>query len=457
VATLLLSQLLHGENYMLLNHSFRRHVHYSLIATTLVVTVTCSALLHITAAESRTRQLTSTDANANPHSDRAVSRQLNISNLNLPLLNLDQQRLNLHFDQLLSYPAEQFDFPIFKSLSFDEARGRYLLPTISKADERLGFIELARASGTVTYRSESGVELIDRDSTKLVKTPDGTKYLFIQYPDGEFRCANIRQANGAVLNLLYSANGLALHGLVDSSRRSVTFNYDKDGIRSLTQTWMSDVEGFTKTWMVGDLSSEEYSAKYAHVVGARVGKFLPSNAVVQEYTKEMAASDQVLARTFGGPTAVAAGNGFEPPGLAMSYPLYRGDIIGDDGILRAGHLSHAMHLYGSADGLSDSPLYVPAGFTSHSSEPTPTDAAVLFYYPKLGNLTDVTLAVFHVAEFQIITEGDRVRIGKIGGPGGSSPFYKHSHIDFYKGNVGLPAAEARAALRIDPGIVFSAR
>src|ERR1044072_6775091 len=428
---------------MLLNYSFSRHVRYSLIATTLVVTATCSALVQITAAEYRTRESASTDATSN--SPRAVSPQLNISKMNLPLLDLDQQKLNRNFDQSLSYPAEQFDFPIFKSLSFDEARGRYLFPTISKADKSAGFIELARASGTNTYGSDAGVELIDRDSTKTVKTADGTKYLFIQYPDGEFRCANIRQANGAVLNLLYSANGLALHGLIDSSRRSVTFNYDKDGIRSLTKTWMSDVEGFTKTWMVGEPSWGEQSAKFAHVVGARMGKFLPPNAVVQEYTAAMAASDQVLAHTFGGPDAVAAGNGFEPAGLALSYPLYRGDIIGDDGILRAGHLSHAMHLYGSPDGRGDSPLYVPAGFTSHSSEPTPTDAAVLFYYPKLGNLTDVTLAVFHVAEFQIISEGARVKIGKIGGPGGASPFYRHSHIDFYRGNVGLSAAGARGA------------
>jgi hypothetical protein len=47
---------------------------------------------------------------------------------------------------------------------------------------------------------------------------------------------------------------------------------------------------------------------------------------------------------------------------------------------------------------------------------------VLFYYPKLGNLTDVTLAVFHVADFQIVNDGERfVRIGNLGGPGGSSP------------------------------------
>jgi hypothetical protein len=79
---------------------------------------------------------------------------------------------------------------------------------------------------------------------------------------------------------------------------------------------------------------------------------------------------------------------------------------------------------------------------------------VLFYYPKLGNLTDITLAVFHVADFQIVSEGDRVRIGNIGGPGGSSPLYKHSHIEFYRGNRSLPPDAERAALRIDPASVF---
>ena len=79
-----------------------------------------------------------------------------------------------------------------------------------------------------------------------------------------------------------------------------------------------------------------------------------------------------------------------------------------------------------------------------------------FYYPRLGNLTDVTLAVFHVADFQMSNEGDRVRIGNIGGPGGSSALYKHSHIEFYRGNSGLPPLAARPRLRIDPATVFAA-
>ena len=286
---------------------------------------------------------------------------------------------------------------------------------------------------------------------KTFRTVNGAKYIFVRYPDGEFRCAMIKPKSGVTLHLLYSANGLALHGIVDSTGRSLTFNYGKDGIDSITQTWMARSEGFTRTWAIGDQVESDNSVRYAHSLVATM-KAIPANALIREYTSEMAASDQLLAGIFGGPRRCGRSKWIAPTGT--QYPLYRGDFIGDDGKIRSGHLSHAMHLYGSADGRGDSPLYVPAGFTAHSSGPSPTDAAVLFYYPKLGNLTDVTVAVFHV-DFQITYEGDRIRIGNIGGPGGLSPLYKHSHIDFYRGNTSLPPAGARAALRIDPSTVFA--
>jgi hypothetical protein len=169
----------------------------------------------------------------------------------------------------------------------------------------------------------------------------------------------------------------------------------------------------------------------------------------------MAASDSMLASIFGGSGAIAAANGFEPRALGSQYPLYRGDLIGDDGRILRGHLSFAMHLYGSADGTQETELYVPYGFISNTSEPTPTDAAVMFYYPKLGNLTDVTVAVFHIANFHLSYEEGRVRIGSIGGPGGSIDSYRHSHIEFYHGNTGLPPSSSRVKLRIDPVTVFA--
>jgi hypothetical protein len=183
-------------------------------------------------------------------------------------------------------------------------------------------------------------------------------------------------------------------------------------------------------------------------------KSVPANATRPFYTTAMRDCDRYLAKVFGGPGAVAAANGFEPSGLAGQYPFYRGDLRDQDGRIRRGHLSYAIHLYGSVDGTGFSGLYVPEGFTRHSRVPTPTDAAVTFYYPRLGTLTNVTVAVFHVANFDVMREDGRVRIGEIGGKGGSYPHYRHSHIEFYAGNVGLPSPSRRVALRIDPASVF---
>ena len=424
----------------------------------IAIIATISGLARNAAAEERASHETSMgDIKSSEADPAAATYRWNVGAKELPLLGLNEANVSLGFEQSLGFSAAQFDFLIFKALTFDEEHGTYLLPTTSKHSRGHRFIEFLPGSAANLYRSAEGVELQDRGTTKVLKTADGTKYLFVRYPDNEFRCAMIRDTSGRTLSLLYTANGLLLHGLVDSTGRTVTFNYGRQGIESVTQTWMADSRGFTKTWTVGEEKPVDASTKFAHAALTKTSKFMPSNAVVNAYTDSMATSDRILARMFGGPTAVVGGNGFEPAGLAVSYPLYRGDIVGDDGRVRRGHLSYAMHIYGSPDGTGDSALYVPAGFTAHSAEPSPTDAAVLFYYPRLGNLTDVTLAIFHVADFQITLEGDRVRIGNLGGRGGSTALYKHSHIEFYRGNVSLPAASARAALRIDPATVFTVR
>ncbi len=426
-----------------------------------VVSICAGATLRTKSNSGRNRLkfVAAKSANAGTIDAAGHSFKWNIADKGLPLLGLPNNGLSAGLDRLLSYPLAQSSFPIFQALNYDEEHARYLLPSLSSESQGVHFIEFALSEIKNTYTSvdDANIRLIDNDSLKVIRTGDGTRYLFVRYPDGEFRCAGIKDPNGASLNLLYTANGLLLHGVVDSAGRTINFNYASDGIKSLTQTWMANSEGLTKTWMVGEQPESAFNseAKYSHAFASLLTKALPNNAIVRQYTTAMAASDKALAAIFGGPNAVAGANGFEPAGLAAAYPFYRGDIVGDDGIERRGHLSYAMHLYGSPDGTGDSPLYVPQGFTQHSNEPSPTDAAVIFYYPRLGNLTDVTLAVFHVTDFQLTNEGDRVRIGRLGGPGGSSASYKHSHIEFYRGNTGLPPVSARAGLRIDPTMVFS--
>jgi hypothetical protein len=402
-----------------------------------------------------------------------------------PLLRLPAQ-INNAADLSLTYPLGKLVFPLFQPLKYDARANQYLVQIAGHNGSRGQVVAFKQTDLPGRYVSSefADLQLVDNEGVKAIRSGEGTEYTFVRFIDGVDRCIRVKTENGSIINLVYAKDNL-IHGVVDSLGRAIRFNYQEGEITSLTQTWVTNAVTFSKTWNVaGRRGSEPPSGslraqvKLAHAssvqpTAAKFSKPIPNNALTPQYTAPMAGRDRQLAAIFGDPGAVAAANSYEPPALAQQYPLYRGDLIADNGRLIRGHLSYAMHLYGNADGTGDSSLYVPAGFTSHSSEPGPTDAAVTFYYPRLGNLTDVTLAVFHVANFSLRTTGvatvlsaldssrgsnpenARVRIGNIGGPGGSYSAYKHSHIEFYRGNTGLPSSEARERLRIDPASVFA--
>ena len=381
-----------------------------------------------------------------------LAYQWNLADDGLPLISLPDH-ISGGVDLSLTYSMDQFQFPLFQSLYYNEQAGKYILMVMSKQGAA-EFIDLLPKNngGTSRVRNTSNMLLSDKGDTKLISTCNGTVYTFTQLADGELHCSQIQDRAGLVLNLKY-ADDASLARISDTSGRTIDFSYTDHYVSSITQTW-GPRNAKKKTWAITvDVAVNARTVNFAHA-GPVKGKRIPSNAIKPIYTEEMAASDLTLATIFGGLGATAAANGFEPVGLGSQYPLYRGDLIGEDGVVRRGHLSNAMHLYGSADGTGEMGLYIPVGFISHTAEPTPTDAAVTFYYPRLGNLTDVTLAVFHVANFHLTSEGERVRIGDIGGPGGSIASYKHSHLEFYHGDTGLPSPAARAKLRIDPVTVF---
>jgi hypothetical protein len=376
----------------------------------------------------------------------------NLNDEGLPLISLPDH-LGEGLDLSLTYAMDQFQFPLFQSLYFNERVGKYILMVIPKQGRRAQFIDLEPVEGRGQFetRGESRLFLMDKGNFKLLSTSDGTVYTFEQFADGELHCSQIKDRDGLMINLRYTNNS-SIDTISDPSGRTVSFSYTDDYVSSVTQTWGADPAKLTKTWAIAFRDT-------VNPVGVPSGmaKHIPKNALKPLYTDKMVASDWILAKIFGGRGAVAAANGFEPRGLGNQYPLYRGDLISDEGKLLRGHLSFAMHLYGSEDGTRQTELYVPMGVISNSSEPTPTDAAITFYYPKLGDLTDVTLAVFHVYNFHLSPEGGRMRIGSIGGPGGSIGSYRHAHIEFYRGNTGLPSTSTRVKLRIDPATVFSSR
>ncbi len=381
-----------------------------------------------------------------------VSYTWNLEDANLPLLSLPDH-ISGTVDLAITYSLDQFQFPLFQSLYYNAQAGKYILMVMPKDQGRAEFINLTQVKrNQFEATGIAGVRLEDRGTAKLLTTSDGTEYRFVHLGNGEFHCSRIKDPSGMIIKLKYTDDA-SIATIADASGRTVSFGYEKHYVNSITQTW-GPASVKKQTWAVGDVVRRNHPVAPVIPVGAEMTKRVPSNALTPNYTQSMIDSDVKLAAIFGGPGAVAAANGFEPVALASQYPLYRGDIIGEDGQKRRGHLSYAMHLYGSADGTVATDVYVPSGFTSHSSTPTPTDAAVTFYYPQLGNLTDVTLVVFHVANFQLSYEAKRVRIGNTGGPGGSISCYRHSHIEFYRGDTGLPSAAARPGLRIDPNRIF---
>jgi hypothetical protein len=384
-------------------------------------------------------------------SDSIAIYPWNLSDGGQPLISLPDH-VGAGVDLSLSYSMDQFEFPLFQSIYYNKSARKYILMVIAKQGRRAQFIDLNAEQPVSTG---AGLKFLENGDSKLLSTQEGTVYTFTPLGDGELHCSSIKDHNGAVITLDYNSDA-SLNQIEDDSGRRIGFSYTEEYLSAITQTWGPGAK-MKRTWAVADVRLLKPRPLISVDSGPGFAKHIPSNATKPGYTTEMAAEDLTLAAIFGGPGGIAAANGFEPTQLGSQYPLYRGDLIGDDGILRRGHLSFAMHIYGNAEGTGELALYVPAGFTSHTLLPTPTDAAVMFYYPRLGRLTDVTLAVFHVADFQLSDEGARVRIGNIGGPGGSVGTYKHSHIEFYRGDTGgLPSLAARTCLRIDPATVFEA-
>jgi hypothetical protein len=388
--------------------------------------------------------LVSAATNVSAVSESIAIYRWNLADAGQPLISLPDH-IEPGVDLSLSYPMDQFEFPLFQSVYYNQSARKYILMVISRQGRRAQFIDLNAGQS----RPDSvGLSFSDEGDKKLLSTEDGTIYTFAPLGDGELHCSQIKNRDGSFIKLHY--NREASLDQITGGGRNIDFSYTGDYVSAITQTWGPKASK-KQTWAVAADRSFTSQRSFAH---ALVSKHIPSNATRASYTTEMAASDLTLAAIFGGAGAVAAANGFEPSQLGSRYPLYRGDLIGDDGRLRRGHLSLAMHLYGNEEGTGALALYVPAGFISHSELPTPTDAAITFYYPRLGRLTNVTLAVFHIANFQLSDDGGRVRIGTIGGPGGSVGTYRHSHIEFYNGDTGLPASSARPNLRIDPATVF---
>ena len=153
--------------------------------------------------------------------------------------------------------------------------------------------------------------------------------------------------------------------------------------------------------------------------------------------------DETLRKTFGNKFTVAAGNGEEPVDLPDRAKRNRGGNVAGRPQEWPHLFGYSAHFYAFSDtkklGFAHGDIYVPDRFTAHGAF---TSDGHWFYYPKLGNQTNVTLLVMHIQNFGIRrgvrNEAGSVLIGQTSN-GGGAPGYIHSHLELHRGR-GIPNA-----------------
>jgi len=165
-----------------------------------------------------------------------TSLSWNIANRNLPLLSLPDV-LRGDLNALLAYPAREFAFPLAQPLSYDSKCDCYSLTVASNASGALRVLQLWRTPAGF-YRSQNGpyVELEDLGPLKAVTALDGSRYLFTEVGQNEWRCVSIHLLSGNYLLIDYTAENL-ISRLRDSASRTIIPSYKDGRIVSLAQTW----------------------------------------------------------------------------------------------------------------------------------------------------------------------------------------------------------------------------
>lgn len=177
--------------------------------------------------------------------------------------------------------------------------------------------------------------------------------------------------------------------------------------------------------------------------------------------------DQALAGIFGGAGAVMTADydisgtyrGYYPEADAERAALKPEQIAAmrNGGVNKYDreHLYWFPHLYGNEAGTKVTDIYIPAGY-SKINPPVGSLNVVTVNYKELGGFSNVTLAIMHVDSFGVGKEGNRTRIGRIGGPGGKNPdgTYAHAHFQLWKGKGYLPPGEARDKATIPVAAAF---
>jgi RHS repeat-associated protein len=141
-------------------------------------------------------------------------------------------------------PGFQIGLPRLQSQYFDSDDAAYAYAMITPSGGR---VELKQVGTSGVYESSDSnyTQLSFSDSTPVVKTTDGTQYVFGTQVSGEWRCTKIEDRNGNYVSASYNSTNGHISTITDTLGRVINFHYDGDNnLATITQYW----GGTTHTW-----------------------------------------------------------------------------------------------------------------------------------------------------------------------------------------------------------------
>ncbi|HBB90011.1 MAG TPA: hypothetical protein DC047_20600 [Blastocatellia bacterium] len=134
-------------------------------------------------------------------------------------------------------PGFQIGLPRLQARFFDTEDNAWAYVMITPSGGR---VEMKQVGSTNVYESADSTyaQLTFPNSIPVVKTTDGTQYVFGTHASVEWRCTKIEDRNGNYISATYDSSTGHLETTSDTLERVLTFHYDSNNnLQAITQPW----------------------------------------------------------------------------------------------------------------------------------------------------------------------------------------------------------------------------
>ena len=129
-------------------------------------------------------------------------------------------------------PGFRLGFPVIQGVYYNPQAGKNSFIIITPSGSR---VELRQVGSSTRYQSVDSSYLLFDTNTLILRTTDGSQ-LSYAWMGSDYQCTEIKDRNGNFITISYDGLG-RIDTVIDTLSRTIHFNYDTNGLSSITQTW----------------------------------------------------------------------------------------------------------------------------------------------------------------------------------------------------------------------------